>query len=198
LAALGLGLSALALCGVIRLEFAASPSQAPPPPMPAVTTVGNPVAPSPRDDGRVHEWVAINLARPLFEPSRRPPTTGTATSVPRLTGIVISTTLKVAIFMPSGAARAVVVTTGSRIDGMLIESIDADGVVVADAGGTRRLRPNFTRQAREPEPPTPAVSVAVNDRPIFLMSDAARGPADDTGPGALAGFSFPIASGASP
>jgi hypothetical protein len=197
-AALGLGLGAVALCGLIRLECAASPLLAPPPPMLAAAAVANPVAPPPGGDGRVREWVAIDLARPLFEPSRRPPATGTATSFPRLTGIVISTKLKDAIFMPSGAARAVVVTAGSRLDGVLIESIDADGVVVADAGGTRRIRPNFERQAHETAPQTPALSVAINDRPIFLMSDPARGPADDTGPGAVVGLSVPLASGASP
>ncbi len=197
LAALGLGLSAVALSGLIWLEFASSPSQSPPPPVRAGATFGSPVAPPSGDDGKVRDWVATDLARPLFEPSRRPPATGTETGLPRLTGIVISTHVRDAIFISSGAKRAIVVTAGSRLDGMLIESIDADGVVVADASGTQRLRPSFERQAGHAAP-TPALSVVVNDRPIFQMNDSTLPPSEAIGPGAVAGLSFPIASGASP
>ncbi len=196
LATLGLGLCAVALCGVIWLEWAPGPAQAPAPPLRADDSLGSPVAPSSGNDDKVHDWVAITLARPLFEPSRRPPATDTQTSQPRLTGIVISTHLRDAIFMPPGGKRAVVVTPGCRFDGMLIESIDADGVVVVDAGGRRRLQPSFERQDGRPAPPPP-VSVAVNDRPIFMLNDSTR-PPDDIGPGNVPGLSFPIASGGSP
>ncbi len=197
LAVLGLGLCAMALCGVIWREWAPSPVQAPVPPLRVDDGLGSPVASSSGDDDKVHDWVATTLARPLFEPSRRPPATGTGTSLPRLTGIVISTHLRDAIFMASGGKRAIVVTTGCRLDGMLIERIDADGVVVVDAGGTRRLRPSFESQAGQPPPPAPALSVAVNDRPIFMLNDATR-PTVDIGPGNVPGLSFPIASGGSP
>jgi hypothetical protein len=197
MAALGLGLCTAALSAVIWREYAPSPWQASPPPILADTSFDSPVATSSGDDGKVHDWVATNLARPLFEPSRRPPATGTETSLPRLTGIVISAHLRDAMFISSGGKRAIVVTTGSRLDGMLIESIDPDGVVVLDAGGTRRLRPSFERHAPNPAPP-PAPSIAVNDRPIFLMSDSGPPPPDGFGQDPVAGFPIPNASVASP
>ncbi len=105
--------------------------------------------------------VATILARPLFNPDRRQPASSTSvlSGLPRLSGIVISDTDKVAIFSAPGGGKAVLVSEGARIGAYNIQSIDATGVTVAGPEGVRTVRPLF-------DPNAPSATKAAPPRPI--------------------------------
>ena len=147
LAILILAFVGLALGGVIALESAPGPLSGAAPRAAEVLHPG-PIAPQAGDMRRVQGWVDTILDRPLFSPSRRPPPTvaGSGTSdpgFPRLTGIVILPQQREAIFAVPGKTHPVVVREGSRLNGVLIKSIDPGSVVVVDAAGARIIRPSF-------------------------------------------------------
>jgi hypothetical protein len=101
---------------------------------------------------QVQDWVAAILARPLFEPSRRSPAGAAgsgkmAPGFPRLAGIIITPGSRAAIFSAGGSSRPIVVRAGSRLNGVLIQSIDSGQVVVVDGSGSRILRPSFETKA---------------------------------------------------
>jgi hypothetical protein len=169
IAILVLGALALSLGGVIALESTPGPSTGRGPLAADVTRLG-PVAPHAGDTKQVQSWVDMILARPLFSPSRRPPASaaGSGTSgpgFPRLTGIVIMPHRREAIFAVAGRTQPIVMIEGSRLNGVLIKSIDAGAVVIVDAAGTRRLRPSFA-PATAASGPAPAASGGAN--PIML------------------------------
>jgi hypothetical protein len=123
--------------------------------------------------GQVQNWVDIILARPLFEPSRRPPPTAagsgtTGPGFPRLTGIVILPQQREAIFAAPGKTQPIVVTAGSRLNGVLIKSIESGSVVVVDGAGTRIIRPSFATGGASA--PSPSASVMVDLPPVPVSS----------------------------
>jgi hypothetical protein len=123
-----------------------------------------PVAVHGGDRRQVQSWVDSILARPLFEPSRRPPPPvagpGTAASgFPRLTGIIIMPQQREAIFAVPGKAQPVVVTAGSRLNGVLIKSIEAGWIVVVDAAGAQRVRPSFSTGTATAAVPSASIMV---------------------------------------
>ena len=146
----------VALCGVIARESTPdtvsgvvplAPSPIPQPP----------VTPNATSVGHMQAWVDAILARPVFEPARRPPPVaagpGSASpGFPRLTGIVILPQCREAIFAVPGIARPVVVMAGSRLDGALIQTIDAGQVVIVDAAGPRVVHPAFAPTTASPAP----------------------------------------------
>jgi hypothetical protein len=174
---------------------------------------------------QVNAWVATILARPLFEPSRRPLATATGqgaagTGVPRLTGIVILPGKRAAIFAVPGRDRPVVVLAGSRIDGMLIQRIDPGQVVVVDTAGSRVVRPSFAPVTTQPAapsaaavldlPPVPSVPPeghagpfakihGLSGRPLGLVAQPdQRPPADGGANNAAPSLAAPAVPGGSP
>jgi hypothetical protein len=116
------------------------------------------------------------LARPLFRPDRHPfPTNdpdALATApvdLPRLTGILLSSDVKRAIFAPEGSDQSIVVAEGESVGDWRVQEIAADSVTMVGPDGTRRLRPKFAANqvpaapggadaaaAPEPAPPAPS------------------------------------------
>jgi hypothetical protein len=86
------------------------------------------------------------LARPLFNPTRRPVSSGGPASADfadkRLAGIVVSPQQRLAIFAVTGD-KPLVVKEGADIDGWQIETITPFDVSLRGPGGTRTLRPKM-------------------------------------------------------
>jgi hypothetical protein len=122
------------------------------------------------------DFATTILARPLFRPDRHPyPTNDQDTlsavpvDLPRLTGILLSSDLKRAIFAPEGSDRPIVVAEGESVGDWRVQEIAADSVTMTGPDGTRRLKPKFAANqapttpgapgapdAAAPEPPVPA------------------------------------------
>ncbi len=98
----------------------------------------------PAGPGRANAWVAAVLARPLFNPSRRPaPAAAVAGSdgaaLPRLTGIMVSPEGRLAIFAPA-TGKPITVQPGERIGGFTIRGIARDHVSVLGPDGVETVR----------------------------------------------------------
>lgn len=172
---LGLGFLAATLGALIVMESAPNSLTAPGraaarPSLPLAT-----LASGLGDAKQVQAWVATILARPLFEPSRRPPsiaaTVGSGPSFPRLAGIVITPHRREAIFAVPGKKEPVVVTAGSRLAGVLITAIENDEVSVSDEHGTRKIRPSFDTTTGQGPAPT-ALPVTVDLPPVASRAHA--------------------------
>jgi general secretion pathway protein N len=132
---------------------------------PAASTQPAPAAPAPSATptaSRGEAWSATLLARPLFAPGRRPVPVAASpvpheTALPRLSGIVLSPGVRLAIFEVDHATRAIVVADGAPIDGWTVATIEADSVTLArDGSQSITLRPRFaggTAAANLPPPP---------------------------------------------
>lgn len=128
---------AVALGGIIAIESKPDRFRAALP-LPADVVRAGTMAPHAGDVRQVQSWVDVILARPLFTPSRRPPATAVGTGTggpgfPRLTGIIIMPQQREAIFAVPGKSKPIVVTAGSRLNGVLIKSIETGSVVIVDA-----------------------------------------------------------------
>jgi hypothetical protein len=90
------------------------------------------------------ELVSAVLARPLFNPTRRPPeTVQTASSGladKRLAGIVIEPDRRLAIFAVTGA-KPITVGEGDTVDTWRIETITASEILLVGPNGSRTLQP---------------------------------------------------------
>jgi len=90
------------------------------------------------------ELVSAVLARPLFNPTRRPPeTVQTASSGladKRLAGIVIEPDRRLAIFAVTGA-KPIIVGEGDSVDAWRIETITASEILLVGPNGSRTLQP---------------------------------------------------------
>lgn len=88
------------------------------------------------------------LARPLFSPARRPTdATGLlardpAPSVPRLTGIIVTSAGRQAIFAGPGG-KPVVLREGDRFGAFSVQAIRPGQVVLSGPDGTHALGPTF-------------------------------------------------------
>ena len=148
----GLGAVILLLSGTIAYELLGR--DAPPTVLPART--GHPAAVAGTDataavarsdiDARVGEI----LARPVFNPDRRPVGTGTRSvaGLTRLTGIIVTGSHKVAIFAAEAGGKPVVAEEGSRINAYELKAISNTGVTVVGPTGTIVMAPLF-----DPTPP---------------------------------------------
>jgi hypothetical protein len=110
--------------------------------------------PDPHED-----WFRQILARPLFNPDRRPIDSGVR-GLPRLTGIVVAGSQRVAIFAGPANGHPVLAQAGARIGVYQVRSIDDDGVTVVGPAGTSLVRPTF-------DPARPATPEAA--RPAGLL-----------------------------
>jgi hypothetical protein len=101
-------------------------------------------------------WADIILARPLFEPDRRPrhsPSFAVAEQdMPRLAGIIESSEETLAIFQPNRDAKSVIARVGEAVGGWQITTITTDEVNLRQANKTISLRPEFDSAQRIPAP----------------------------------------------
>ena len=97
----------------------------------------------------VRNWTTVILARPLFDPNRRPAAEAKAGSspalngLPRLAGVLVSPTGRIAIFAGSSDGKPTSVSEGGKIGPFTVENISAGQVVVRGSDGTRTLHPSF-------------------------------------------------------
>jgi hypothetical protein len=110
-------------------------------------------------------WSATLLARPLFAPDRRPVPVAASPvphemALPRLSGIVLSPGLHLAIFEGDHTTPAIVVADGGVINGWTVATIAADSVTLArDGSQSVTLRPRFAGgMAAANAPPPPPMS----------------------------------------
>jgi hypothetical protein len=163
----GLAVLALLLAATVALEIA--DFSAPPPsggaaPRTAAALSAASAAPVPTAD-RMPALVAAILARPLFEPSRRPPAPASAsidattTTLPRLAGIMVSPGRRAVIFQAPGGGKPLTLVEGEKVGGYLIQSISADRVVVVTSDGSHVLRPDFDPKTAKAEPVAASLQV---------------------------------------
>jgi general secretion pathway protein N len=100
---------------------------------------------------RLQRWAATSLARPLFNPDRRPVAvagsgSNAAAGLPRLSGIMITEAGRRAIFAATGADKPQVVAEGGTVGGNLVQSITLEEVVLVGPDGPHRLHLAFDRQ----------------------------------------------------
>jgi hypothetical protein len=164
-APIGLSAMAAALACVIALEAATWRQPVPASPAQPTKAAGpnrapTAVGPNPHDD-----WFSQILARPLFNPDRRPIESGVR-GLPRLTGIVVAGSQRVAIFAGPSNGRPVLAQAGARIGAYEVRSIDDEGVTLVGPAGTSLVRPAF-------DPARPAAPQAV--RPANLQPTRPQG-----------------------
>jgi hypothetical protein len=99
------------------------------------------------------DWFNQILARPLFNPDRRPVEAGVR-GLPRLTGIVVAGSQRVAIFAGPSNGRPVLAQTGAHIGAYEVRGIADEGVTVVGPTGTSLVRPAF--DPARPAPPEAA------------------------------------------
>ena len=106
-------------------------------------------------DDDAQQWADVSLARPLFQPDRRPVSTSanTDTSLPRLSAIILMGGTRIAIFSMDGQ-KPQVLTAGGTINGYRLTRILTDSVELLGPEGTLTLRLQFKSTA----PATPGAS----------------------------------------
>jgi len=145
--ALGLVAACLALCLAITLELFDSPPAAP-----ALRTgasgapLGRDVSPNQSAVPGLPEAVLHEvLARPLFSPDRRPVEIGVAGAhgLPRLTGIVVAGSQRVAIFAGQSNEQPIVAQAGAHVGAYEVRTIVDAGVTMMGPEGETLIRPIF-------------------------------------------------------
>jgi hypothetical protein len=107
------------------------------------------IAPAPAGGaGELQARVAAILARPLFQPTRRPPAVPATeaagpSALPRLAGVLVSRAGRSVIFEGGADGKPVVVGEGGRIGAYVVTSIGDGEAVVTGPGGARTLHPAF-------------------------------------------------------
>ena len=148
-----------------------------------------PVAPAPVatkagvEPDRAPGWAATALARPLFNPDRRPvappPAAAAATApaeLPRLSGVMVTPAGRRAIFAGPANGRPVTVAEGQRIGLFLVNKIETGAVTLLGPDGPRRITPHFATGAEAtsiaPQPAAPATAGG----PVVSGADLIRSP----------------------
>jgi hypothetical protein len=148
----------------LELYFAlAPPDRAPAAPTgsPQIGALAEPPA------AAISAWRAQALSRPLFNPSRRPdPASQTpviSMAVPRLSGIMITPTERMAVLSP-GRGGPVIVAANSQFGPFTVLSITADRVTVKGPDGVIVLRSDFSyhRQSAQSTPATTVLPGAID------------------------------------
>lgn len=173
----------LALSGMLAAEWLDAETV---PPNPAAVvrathTASAPVAEQDHGD----DWAETALQRPVFNPDRRPKASpivsGVAqeSSVPRLTGVVVTPLLRRAMFSSAGP-KPLTVEEGAVIAGWTVRSIAPGLVVLEGPLGRRELRPGVGGGGKK-EPPTPAGPAQQKGEPANT-DDPDDPPLPDVGP----------------
>jgi len=143
-----LGTTALAFSAVIASELRArAPLSTALFPLMPICPVP-PAAGLPPACGAEQAAVTCLLARPLFNDGRRPvvsaPAAAASVEPPRLTGVLVSSQAKSAIFAAAGEGKPVVLGVGNSISAFRVQAIEAGQVTIIGAdASTRLLRPSF-------------------------------------------------------
>ncbi len=156
-ATIGLSAASILLCVAIYTEISAGPHDTAPYPAAARIALGTREHPADTvgASDRRAEWLNAIMARPLFSPTRRPVET-TVSGLPRLTGIVVTGSERVAIFAAPANEHPIVAHSGTRVGAYEVQTIADDGVTVVGPGGTVLIRPIFDVARPSPGPGTPA------------------------------------------
>jgi hypothetical protein len=137
---------ALALAGLITWEVQPTTQSAPPnsafPARPGASVQTHPPNPD-----QTQTWVETTLARPLFSPGRRP-----SLVAPRLVGMLVSPSARLAIFIVAEGARPNLAAEGSMVGPYKVKSIETGRVTVIDRDGTYSLRPDYATTSKPVEP----------------------------------------------
>jgi hypothetical protein len=143
-ATIGLLAALILLCLLIDAEIFAGPPDYASHPVAARVALGahDHLADAPGAADHRAEWLNEIMARPLFSPTRRPVET-TVSGLPRLTGIVVAGSERVAIFAAPGNQNPIVAHSGARVGAYEVQTIGDEGVTVAGPGGTTLIRPIF-------------------------------------------------------
>jgi len=166
--------AALALAGTIAAELTL-PESAPEQAVAVAAPELMPPAPPPSSDYRDQNATRalMALARPLFNPDRRPvapvPDATPApppTSLPRLTGTLVSPGGKRAIFAVGD--KPAVMREGGRIDAWTVQEISAGAVTLTGPDGPRMLRVSFA--TGEPTGKARVVELPLSIRPARTHS----------------------------
>jgi hypothetical protein len=110
------------------------------------------------------DWVAATLARPLFSPDRRPPLDeGPAPAavpeiLPRLTGVLVSSSGKTAFFAGDAGGKPIAIREGDRIATFTVQVIAAGQVTITGPGGKKVLTPVFDQSQRPGRNDLPAAT----------------------------------------
>jgi hypothetical protein len=100
-------------------------------------------------------WGTVALARPLFDPRRRPNAGGsqqTAAGLPRLTGVLVGLDERLAFFVDPAGGKPQVVREGDTIGAHVVQSIRPGEAIVAGPRGQHVLHPSFERSGTRMEP----------------------------------------------
>ena len=149
-----LGLIAAALAATIarELDNDTVSNTLPTVPRPAPVAAGAPSGPAgpaaTGDPVTAGDRIAALLARPLFNPDRRPVpgTAGGSAGVPeppRLAGILVGPAGRSAIFAGTGEGQQIVLREGGSVGGFTVRAIAPGQVTVLGPTGPRVLRPAF-------------------------------------------------------
>ena len=151
----------MAACfGVVSVAELAWPDEDTPAAPPVVRPTAGVAAPPPI---RAQDWAATMLERPLFAPGRRPDAVAPgvvaqapgAPSLPRLSGILVTSSGRRAIFVtPGNEGRPTVVAEGGAIGAWRVDAIRTADVQLTGPDGKRVLRPSYSHT--ETAPPGPA------------------------------------------
>jgi hypothetical protein len=122
---------------------------------PAGATPSDFHAPARTAADRLRRWVADSLARPLFVPDRRPSPQASAIADtvggwPRLSGIMVTSGDRRAIFAGPSGGKPDVVAEGTKLGRYLVQSISVGEVVLIGPDGRHSLRPTFDGNAPGP------------------------------------------------
>ena len=122
----------------------------PPDAAPARAPAGQAASVAPLPSGGLDRAAAaaIVLARPLFAPTRRPAedapgAIAAPASLPRLSGVMLSSADRSAIFVAAEGGRPIVAQEGAQVGAYRVQSIAAGRVVLMGPDGAHMLRPGF-------------------------------------------------------
>jgi hypothetical protein len=105
-------------------------------------------------------WLQLALARPVFEPSRRPPAgqavTSSAPVLPRLSGVWFTPEER-EVFFAGPDGKSVVLREGGSIDGYTVQAIEPGQATLTGPDGLHVLHPSF-----DPNPQANATVSAVS------------------------------------
>ncbi len=175
-----LGLVSLALAAMVGLELRSGRKPAALPAASAtLETASAKLPPAVAIERQDKAWVEIVLARPVFSPSRRPPSVARVAQaaavqakLPRLAGIMVDGARRSVIFAPEGDRKPIIVAEGGEFDGYRVERIEDGRVTVSGPGLRQVLRPSFNPNA---PPPPPPIAAAITPVPV-PQAPAFNGP----------------------
>lgn len=158
-----------------------------PAPVPVSRTASEAAKTTPADP--VGVWTAAILARPLFNPDRRPTAvtaaepTRTQQEPPRLTGILVTPQGSRAIFAAAEGERGTIVGEGMRLGAWQVVAIRSGEVQLSGPDGGRIMRPSYSNAPASSTPVAPDPTALLPPMPetdtrpfraVAQPSDAAR------------------------